>query len=148
MQVILLKDVRHLGKKGDVKNVADGFARNFLFPRRLAEPATSESMQRIEAARAIDKKRAEDELVLAQSMVEKLDGLDLPISANVNEKGELYAAIGKEQIIEELRGRGHLVSKEQIILKRPFKQVGDFPVTLTFNDGLEAEIHVVITEEK
>jgi large subunit ribosomal protein L9 len=147
MKVILLKDVEELGKKDDVKNVADGYARNFLFAKNLAKPATRQALKELEAEKELEAQIAEQELKKIEEIVSQIDGLEFEIVEKMDETGKLYGAINEVKISKILKGKGFDIKKNQIKIPQPIKAVGEYPVTATFDHGLEAEIKIIIAEE-
>lgn len=149
MQVILLKDVKGLGKAGEVKKVSDGYARNMLFPRQLAMEATPANMKilekkraQIEAQRAIDKQVAED-------IKAKIESKTVKVVSKAGENGRLFGAITSKDIADAIQ-KEFLVEldKKKIDLDAPIKQVGLTEVTLKLFPGVQAKCKVdVVTEE-
>ena len=148
MKVILLENVDKIGKKFEIKSVADGHAKNFLIPRGLAKPATEEVLKWLEVQKEIEQKKAEDKLKQTQERVAGIDGRELTITVKVGEKGQLYESIGAQKISEALKEIGIEAKKSQIELKELIKEPGEYPVKLKFDHNLEAEVTVIITEEK
>lgn len=131
MQVILLKDIKNLGKKYDVKNVSEGHARNFLFPQNLALPATSVNLARRQSQIAQEEK----ELLEIKRMAEKLAEEKIEFKVKTGNKGEVFGSVTKDNIKEELLKRGYEVS--QIDLEKPLKNIGERRVGITFGHGIK-----------
>src|SRR3989344_4583930 len=148
MKVILLEDIPKMGKKWEIKNVAEGFARNYLFPRGLAKAATAKLITEEEERQQSKAAEAEAELVKTEELASKIDGLEIEIPAKVSEKGELYSAVSAAKIGEVLAALGHKVDKKHIKIPEPVKQVGEHRVTVTLKHGLEAEVKVTVIEEE
>ena len=148
MRVILLKDVENLGKKYEIKEVKAGYARNFLIPKKLARPATKETLKWLEIQKEIAAKKAEEELKTIQDFVSQVDGLEVVFKVKIGEKGELFESITAQKISEKLKEMGFEIKKTQIDLPNPIKELGEFPVKIHFEHNLEAEIKVIVTEEK
>lgn len=148
MKVILLKNVEKLGKMGEVKEVADGYARNFLIPRGLAELATEKALAKIEEIKKATARKAELELKKFQELAEKLEGIEIVVKAKVGEGGKLYGSVTEEQIAQKLKEKGFEIKKGQIKLEKPIKEVGGHEVMVQLNHGLEARIYVMVVEEK
>ena len=148
MKVILLQDVEDLGKKGDVKNVADGYARNFLFPKKLAMFATEEAIAELEKQKELEAKIAEEELKEVQVIVAQIDGLEFEVVEKIDESGKLYGSINEVRIAKILKDKGFDIKKKQIKSPQPIKETGEFPITILFDHGLEAEIKIIVVEEK
>lgn len=148
MKVILLEDVEKLGKKGEVKEVADGYARNFLIPNKLAVLANKVGLARLEEEQKIEAQKAEEELVRYQEMATKIDGLELEILVKIGEEGKLFGAITSSKIVEKLKEKGFEITKEQIKLEEPIKEIGEHEVIINLPHNLETKIKVIIIEEK
>lgn len=135
MKVILLKDVPKVGKKYEVKNVADGYALNLLIPRGLAEAATESAKKRMETMKATDEVEKKVQADLLAKNLHDLNGVVVEVSGKANEKGHLFASIHAESIAEELLKQKHLsILPEFITLHRPIKEVGDHEIQVLVND--------------
>lgn len=148
MKVILLKDVEKLGKEGEIKQVADGYARNFLIPKQMAVLATKSEMAQAEEQQKIDTQKAEEELALFQGIASQIDGLELEVPVKINEEGKLFGAITANQIAEKLKEKGFKIKKEQVKLKDPIKELGEYEIAIEFPHNLETKIKVFVLEEK
>lgn len=148
MKVILLQDIENIGKKFEVKEFKNGYARNFLIPQGLAKPATKEAIKWVEMQKEIMAKKAESELKVIEEMVSKIDGLELIIPVKIGDKGQLFEKITPQKISEKLKESGFDVKKSQIDLTEPIEEMGEFPIKVKFEHNLEAEIKAIITEEK
>lgn len=129
MKVILLKDIRKVGKKYDVKDVADGYALNFLIPQKQAEAATASSMKKLESmkAKAEAEKKVQEELLMKN--LKGLSGISIELKEQANEKGSLFKGVHKEEIVKALKEQGHLdLLPEYIDLEKPLKDVGEHEV--------------------
>ncbi len=148
MKIILLKDVEKLGKKGEAKNVADGYARNFLIPNKMAVLATKSELIKLEEQKKIEAEKAERELKIYQEMANQIDGLEIEIPAKVGEDGKLFGAVTPSQIVEKLKENNFEIKKEQIKLEEPIKEIGEYEAAVEFPHNLEVKIKVIVTEEK
>jgi len=148
MRVILLQDVEKLGKKYDIKEVADGYARNFLIPKGLAKPATEEALRWLATQKEIEAKKAEEDLKKVQEIASAVDDQEIIIPVKVGEQDELFESITAQGIAEKLKELGFDIKKTQIALSEPIKELGEFPVKIKFEHNLEAEIKVIVVEEK
>lgn len=148
MKVILLKDIENIGKKGDIKNVANGYARNFLFPKNLAKIATKEAIEELEKQKELEEKKAEEELKATQEIVKKVDGLEIEMPVKVDEQGKLYGSINEVEISKILTDKRFDIKKKQIKIPQPIKEIGEHQITILFDHNLEAEIKIIVTEEK
>ncbi|MFC1663761.1 50S ribosomal protein L9 [Patescibacteria group bacterium] len=147
MRIILLKDVENLGKKNEVKEVKPGYARNFLFPKNLAKPATKEALKLLETQREIEVKKEEEGLKEIQAKASLIDGQEIVIPVKVGDEDQLFESITSQKIFEKLKKLGFEVEKKQIDLPEPIKKIGEWLVKIKFEHNLEAEIKVIVTEE-
>ena len=148
MKVILLEDIDKIGKKHEIKKVADGFARNFLFPKGLAKLATEKNLKWLGEQKETENEKTKEELGKFQEVASSLDGLEIPISVKVGEKDQLFETINSQKILDKLKEMGFEIKKTQINLSKPIKELGEFPVKISFDHNLEAEIRVIVTEQK
>lgn len=147
MKVILLQDVKGTGKRGDIKDVADGYARNFLLPNELAKPAKKNVVQKIKAETRKKIKKAEASLQDAQRIASTLDGQEIEIDAKGSAEGTLYAAVGPRKLVSEIKKQtGVIVKQKDIFIHEPIKEFGDHTVQIETNFGLEAELTVRVNE--
>ncbi len=148
MRVILLQDIENIGKKYEIKEVKDGYAQNFLIPKRLVKPATKEALKWLETQKEIREKKAEKELKEAQKIVSEIDGVEIVIPVKIGEKEQFFEKINSQKISEKLKEKGFEIKKSQIGLEQPIEELGEFPIKVKFEHNLEAEIRVIVTEEK
>jgi len=148
MKVILLQDVEKLGKKYDVKEVKEGYARNLLFPKKSAKPVTKEALAWLEMQKEIESKKAEEALKNFQDIASAIDGREIIIPVKVGDQGQLFESISSQLISEKLKEAGFDVKKSQIVLEETIKELGEFPVKIKFEHNLEAEIKAIITAEE
>lgn len=148
MRVILLKDVDKLGKKHEVKEVKNGYARNFLILKGLARPATKEALIWLETQKEIEEKKAENDLKKIQELASIIDDQEVVFSVKVGEEEQLFESITAQKISEKLKEGGFDVKKSQIDLLEPIKELGEFPVKIKFEHNLESEIKVIVNKER
>ena len=148
MRVILLQDIDKLGKKYDIKEVKNGYARNFLIPNGLAKPAAKEALLWVETQKEIEAKKAEESLKKVQEVASMMEGSEVMIPVKIGEEGQLYESISSQKISERLKEMGFEVKRNQIELPEPIKELGEFPAKIKFEHNLEVEIRVIIVEEK
>lgn len=148
MKVILLQDVPKVGRRLEIKTVSEGFARNYLFPKKLASVATPAAILKLEQEREDEVERAKQELSKTQDLASQLDGLEIEIPTRISERGETYGSISNQKIAQILQSMGYDIKKSQVVLKEIIKKLGSYLVTITLIHGLEAEIRVTIVEEK
>ena len=144
MKVILCADVKGVGKKGELKNVADGYAVNALFPKKLAVAATAEAMRQIEIEEKGRRTDDEKKLVLERELAKKISGMTLAIVRKA-EKGKLFGAIHEGDIADALAKEGITIDKKQIVLEKNIKEVGMYPVAVRFPAGTKAVFEIVIS---
>jgi large subunit ribosomal protein L9 len=144
MKVILLKDVENLGKKYEVKEVKDGFARNFLIPKKLVKIATKENLKWLEEKKKELEKVAEEELKTVQKLATELDGREIIIELKKGEKGQLFQSINASYIAKELQKLGFQIKKQQILLENKIKEPGEFPIKIKLPHNLEVEIKLIV----
>jgi len=146
MKVILLDDVIGTGKKGDVKNVSDGYARNFLLPKGLAKTASADAVAFVQSEEKKRVKEAKSELLDAQRLASQLDGAEVEITAKVSNGGTLYAAVSAQKIADALKQQLKLhVHPAAIKLRTPIKEIGEHTVSVDPGHGLEAELRVIVS---
>lgn len=148
MKIILLQDTENIGKKYEIKEVKDGYARNFLIPKNFAKPATKQNLQWLKRQKEIIEKEVEEDLKKAQEIASKIDGMEVNIMVKVGSEGQLFESINNIKIAEKLKEMGFNVKKSQIILPKPVKEIGEFPIKLNLDHNLETQIRLIITEEK
>jgi large subunit ribosomal protein L9 len=148
MQVILLEDIEKLGKKFEIKEVANGYALNFLIPKGMVKKATKETLKWLKIQKDNMGKKEEEELKKTQDFASSIDGQEVMIPVKIGEEGQLFESITSQKIAEKLKELGFEVRKNQIDLLDPIKEIGEFPIKIKFEHNLEAEIKVIITEKK
>ena len=148
MRVILLQDIDKLGEKYEVKEVSDGYARNFLMPKGLAKLATDGNLKLTKIKKEKELKKEKEQLREAQNLAAKIDGREVIISLKTGDKGQLFDSVTGQMISKKLSEMGFEVKKSQIGISKPIKEVGEYPVKIHFEHGLEAEIKVIVGEEK
>lgn len=146
MKVIFLQEVPEVASKGEVKDVADGYAQNFLFPHGFARPATKEALAELEAARRVEEKAALEDLQHAERLAERLDGFELELKTKASDAGTFYAAITPRRVAEELKHHGFVVPPDGVEFKmeHPIKEPGEYEAVVHLDHGLEAEIKVIV----
>lgn len=147
MQVILIQDVNNLGKRGDIKNVSDGYARNFLLPKKLAEIATETAIQKNLAQKEKRAAVEKSELEKVQKLAEEIQGQEIVMKAKEKD-GKLFGAISVKAIAKEFKKKGIVVSEKSIILEDPIKEVGEYQIKIKLEHGIEAEANLLVEGEK
>ena len=148
MKIILLEDIEKLGKKYEVKEVADGYARNLLIPKGLVKLATEENLKWLEEQKDLAAQKSEEELKGFQELASKIDGLEVVMPIKIGEEGQLFESITVQKITDKLKELGFEIKKNQIEMAESIKELGEFPVKIKFEHNLEAEIKIIVTEDK
>ena len=149
MKVILNKDLATLGEEGDVKEVAKGYARNYLFPRGIALPYTPRMIKVIEGRRAEIEARKEQKRLDARGIKEKLDTLELSLTMPAGANGKLYGAVTNQTIADELAKQGFQIERKRIELAgNGFKSVGKYKATIKLYENQSAEIVITIIAQE
>ena len=146
MKIIFLQDVRGKGKRGEVKEVSDGYARNFLFPQTLAVEATPDALNRIAAQDQKAKKEAKRSHKAARVVADALEGAELTVTAKVNEDGVLYGAVSSKEISAAARAAGIALKPTQIKDHEPIKELGEYNLEAEFPGGYEASFRVMVAD--
>ena len=147
MEVILREHVEHLGRRGEIVKVADGYARNFLLPRKLALPATDGNKKQVERERAkFEAKEAEDRDA-AQRVADRIAGLELVISRRVGETEALYGSVTSGDIAEALAAKGFEIDRRKLLLDDAIKRIGDFDVPVKLHRGVTTTVKVRVVPE-
>lgn len=145
MKVILLQDVKSLGKKDAIVEVSDGYGQNYLIPRKLAVAATAGNMNEVRQRKDSLDNKAKKELAAAKEYAEKLNEKIVSISAKVGENGKLFGAISNKDIQDAIKEQYGLdVDKKKIILNDPIKNVGSYEVEIKLYTGVSAKIIVKV----
>lgn len=148
MKVILLKDIKGTGKKGDVINVSDGHARNYLVPRGLAKEATKGNINKLKAQKASEKKRQEKELKEAKALAEKISNITLNFKSKAGEGGKLFGSITSKDIAANLKKNHKIdIDKRKIVLDSPIKELGARYVDVKVYPEISAKMKVNVTVE-
>jgi large subunit ribosomal protein L9 len=145
MEVILREHVDNLGERGQIVKVADGYARNYLLPRKLALPATDGNRRHVERERKIVEAREANEKAQAEAIAARLASVDITIARRVGETDQLYGSVTSADIVEFLKGKGFEVDRRKLILPEPIKAIGDHNVPLKLHREvtLPLKVHVV-----
>jgi len=147
MQIILQEDVEKLGNRGEVVDVAEGYARNFLLPRKLALPATPGNMKRLERMRVVFAKREATEKGDASKLAELLNGVTLTVARKAGENDQLFGSVTPADISEALAAQGYTIDRRKIQLKDPIKLVGEYEVPVKLHRDIVANVKLSVTRE-
>ena len=149
MKVILQQDVKGQGKRGQLVNVSDGYARNFLFPKNLAVPANADNMNKMIMQDKAKKAQMAAEKAEAQAIAEKLKGLQVKVSSKGGEGGKLFGAVTGREIAAALKEQhGVDIDSKKLVLDEPIKSFGSYQVKAKLGFEISGTVYVIVTEEK
>ena len=145
MKVILLEDVKGSGKKGEIVNVSDGYARNMLFPKKLAKEATTANIKELERQNAIHAARHAEDLESARKLAEKLVELKVEIEGKAGEGGSIFGSVTSKDIAEALAAQHKIeIDKKKFVMDGPLKQAGEHQVEIKLFPEVVAKLRVVV----
>jgi large subunit ribosomal protein L9 len=144
IEVILKDHVEHLGSRGEIVKVADGYARNYLFPRKLALAVTAENKRQVERERAKAEAREAEERTIATALQQRLEAIDLQIARRVGENDTLYGSVTSADIAEALQAQSFTVDRRKIQLADPIKAIGEHNVPLKLHRDVTATLKVKV----
>ncbi len=145
MKVILLQDVKNVGRKDEIINANDGYARNYLFPKKLAIEANKDNLLKLEAKKDSKAHKKELELEEYKKQAEIINKLVLELKVKAGENGKIFGGVTSKEISEELNKQHKIqIDKKKIILKENIKNIGRFSVDIKFGDGISAQLAVVV----
>ncbi len=148
MKVILLQDVKSIGKKGELKEVSDGYGRNFLLPRKLAKEANAQAMNELKNAEAAKEYKIKTETDQARKNAKALTGRAVKIYAKAGQGGKLFGSVTAKEIAEEIgKQYGVEVDKRKVVLDNDIKSYGTFSFEVKFYNGISATMSVVVCQE-
>ncbi|GAA0760206.1 MULTISPECIES: 50S ribosomal protein L9 [Clostridium] len=146
MKVILLQDVKKLGKKGDVVDISDGYARNFLFPRKLAEEANNNNIHILNTKKENERKKKLAEIEAAQKLASELKGKEIKIEAKSGESGRLFGAITSKDVAELINKKFNLSIDKKKIVMDTIKIAGSYDVELKLYPEVSTKIKVIVQQ--
>jgi len=147
MKVVLKKDVKGIGKVGDIKNVADGYARNFLFKNSLAAPATGHTLKQAEERKASVAKKVEKDAADTKEIKKKLDGFKIKTSLKFGDGDTAFGSVSSQDISDMLKEKGFNVDSKHIHLEHNLKTLGEHHVKLDLGHNLHSNISVIVEKE-
>jgi large subunit ribosomal protein L9 len=148
MQIILQEDVEKLGTRGQIVEVAEGYARNFLLPRKLAMPASAGNLKRLEKIRTTLAKLTATERDAAQKIADELNGVVITLVRKAGENDHMFGSVTSADLAHELSVRGHEVDKRKIQLAEPIRTLGEYQVPVRLYTDVTAEFKVVVKREE
>jgi large subunit ribosomal protein L9 len=144
MKVILQKDIPNLGDAGDIKEVADGYARNFLLPKKLVIVANDSSKKAMEHQKRLIKVKKEKRRKEGEKIAGDLSGAVLTFAAQAGEEDKLFGSITSMDIASKLQEMGYKIDKKKVVLDNPIKKIGEFEVSIKLAEGLTSKVKVVV----
>ena len=147
MEVILREHVENLGKRGEIVKVADGYARNYLLPRKLALPATDGNRKHVERERKIVEARESQEKAQAEAIAARLAAVDITIARRVGETDALYGSVTSADIADFLKAKGFEIDRRKLILPEPIKAIGEHTVPLKLHREVTVPLVVKVVKE-
>ena len=144
MKVILLQDVRGIGKKNDVKEVADGYARNFLFLRNLAEAATPQALKKLEKMKENMETEDKELKNRLENLARDMKGKYIEFELKTGEDGSVFGSVTKEMIMKAIREHFSKHDRVDVILDHPIKKIGEQVVRVDLKKGIEAELKIIV----
>jgi large subunit ribosomal protein L9 len=147
MKVILLQPLEGKGDRGTILDVADGYARNYLIPQKIAEPATPSRMRAFQAEEATRKSKHEREKIHAEKLVAKIGKLTLEIPVKVGEEDKLYGAVSSIDVLNALREKGVELQKNMIRMEESIRELGTFQIPLRLHSEVETTVELIVSKE-
>ena len=144
MKVLLIKDVKSLGKKGEIKEVKEGYGRNYLIAKGFAKLATKEVIREWEEEQKREKEKLEKEIEELNRLKEKLEGIELIVEKKLGKNGHLYGAVTKEDIVKNLKGKFGIEIDKKIIDTKHIKEVGKHIVDIKLGHGIHAKLKIEV----
>ncbi len=148
MEVILREHVDNLGRRGDVVKVADGYARNYLLPRKLALTVTVSNRRQIERERKLAETREAEERQMSEALAARIAQVEVVIARRVGETEALYGSVTAADVAEGLAAKGLEIERRRLQLAEPIKQLGEFMVPVRLHRDVTAEVKVVVVKEE
>jgi large subunit ribosomal protein L9 len=146
MEIILREHVEHLGRRGDIVSVADGYARNYLLPRKLALPATEGNKKRVERERKLAEAREADERRAAEAMAERLGAVEIVVARRVGENDTLYGSVTSADVAASLAEKQVEIDRRKIQLPEPLKALGEYDVPVKLHRDVTGQVKVKVVK--
>lgn len=148
MQIILTSDVKALGKKGELVNVSDGYARNFILPKKLGMEATPKNLNDLKLQKAAEEKKQKEILEEAKELAKKLESINLELKIKTGEGGRTFGSISSKEIAAELVSKHSIdIDKKKLVLTDPIKTLGTHTVAAKLHPQVTAELKVKVSEQ-
>ncbi|MBQ6932566.1 MAG: 50S ribosomal protein L9 [Clostridia bacterium] len=146
MKVVLRQDVKSLGKKGELVNVSDGYARNFLFPKNLASEANAQAMSELKNKEQAEKYRIETETAAAKAAAAKISGKTVKVVAKAGQNGKLFGSVTSKEVAAQIKADFGVALDKRKVDVEDIKSFGTYPVTVKLNHGVTASLYVQVCE--
>ena len=148
MKVILLQDIKGVGKKDEIINASDGYARNFLLPKKMAVEADKNNLNKLNVKKENEKQRKQNELENAKEIIEKIKTITLKIKAKSGENGKIFGGITSKEVAENLKEQYNInVDKKKISIQETIKMLGNYFVEIKLHEGITAKLAISIINE-
>jgi large subunit ribosomal protein L9 len=147
MEIILRDHVEHVGRRGEIVKVADGYARNYLLPRKLALPATEANRKRVERERKLVEARESEERGAAEAVGARLAALDITVTRRVGENDQLYGSVTNGDIADVMKAQGFEIDRRKILLPDPIKTLGETMVPVKLHREVTVQVRVTVAKE-
>ena len=148
MKVILKQDIKNVGKKNEIINAADGYARNFLFPKKKAVEANAENLAKLKSKNDSIAYKKEMDLQEAKEIAKKINDITLTLKVKSGENGKIFGGVTAKEIAEELKkSHGIEIDKKKVVLNETIKNIGRFSVEIKLNEGVSAKLTIQIIAE-
>ena len=147
MNIILMENVEKLGAVGEVIKVKDGYARNYLFPRKLAITASAGNVKRVEREKAKRLAAFEEQKKLAQQEAEVLSKVSVTVAVEVNDQEKLYGAVSETEILQALEAENHKIDKKSLVIEKPIDELGIFEIGVKLHPQVIAKVRLWVTKK-
>lgn len=147
MKVILVKDVKNVGKAGEVVNVSDGYGRNYLIPKGLAIEATESNLEMLNEKKKAEERKKQQELEQAKELAQKLSKVGVTLKVKAGDKGKLFGSVTSKDVEEALKEKGFEIDKKKIVLPENIKTTGTYYAEIKLYQGITAKVQLDVVAE-
>lgn len=148
MKIVILKDLKELGKKGDIKEVSNGYAQNFLIPQGFGRPATQTVLKDLDKRKQLKQKKNRKQAEKNKEVFKKLEGMSIGVRAKADDKGHLFGSVTADQILQRLKKKGLVIEKNKIKIPEQIKRLGNYKIIVELDSEHKTEIHLIVEAEK
>jgi large subunit ribosomal protein L9 len=148
MEVLMINNVPRVGRKGQIIKVAEGYARNYLFPRNFAIPATEGAKKHLDLMKTSWENQEMRERKAFQDMADKLEGMVLKVTKRAGDKGRLFGSVTSQELSDEIKGQVGLDIDKKLVVADHIKEIGEHPITIRFTGEVKAQLKVVVVPEE